>query len=200
MKRLIIAVAVGCSIWAGSAAIATAVGQPEIDRANATIQVSGSKFEPIQCVGVDGVNYVTYLGSWKGGETDVTPGFSSYNLTGSLTVSKIEWTINLATGRGVLRGTAALRSVPANATAAEETYRGPLTLITQGVPTGQAEVPARGWINANTYTSNARDGGSLLANVEFQINSAFGAVGHFGDAAGSYGIPNYSVTTNNVVC
>ena len=59
-------------------------------------------------------------------------------------------------------------------------------------------MPARGWLNAATYTNGVADGGSLLANVELQIGAGFAANGEFGNS--SMGILDYSVTTNNQTC
>ncbi len=80
------------------------------------------------------------------------------------------------------------------------TYRGPLTLITQGLPsdaTANGKVSARGWINAATFTKGKPDGGSLLANVELQINVSLAAAGEFGT---TMNFPDYSVTYNNLSC
>jgi hypothetical protein len=204
MKRLIVAVATSVFIMGGGAAIAAASSAgPEVDIAKATIQLEPAKFVPTRCAGEDGINYVTYRGTWRGGETDGMPGSTDYNLSGPLTVKGIVWTINLTTQRGVLRGVADLRSDSAKAVG--NTYVGPITLITQGLPAvgSKAAVTARGFINAKTYSPSPAsaktvlDGGSLLANVEFQILPSFAANGEFG---GSMGFPDYSVTTNNVAC
>jgi hypothetical protein len=116
----------------------------------------------------------------------------------------VVWTINLSTGRGVLKGTAVLKSVPATGGEVQTTYSGPLTLITQGIPGnasgGDNDVPGRGFIDAKTYTNNAVDAGNLLANVEFEITPGFAAVGQFGDLNPSLGIPDYSVAFNNQPC
>ena len=201
MKRFIVGVVTSASIVIGSAGIAAALtAQPEVDNANATIAFPAAKFAPATCLGEDGINYVTYRGAWSGTETDVTPGSTDYNLSGTLTVSKVLWTINLTTQRGVLRGSAELVSPSPSGATGSVTYTGPLTLITQGLPdaaTTANGVSARGWINAKTYTNGAADGGSLLANVEFQIASNFSANGEFG---ASMGFPDYSVADNNKVC
>ncbi len=201
MKRLILAASAFSLVFAGSIAAASAAGGPEIDEANATIQVGASSFVTTTCAGEDGIKYETFRGTWKGGETETTPGFTDYNLTGPFTVKKVVWTVNLTTDRGVLTGTASLKSAPSGSTTLEATYAGQLTLITQGLPNAAGSaVPARGWIDAATDTNNAPDGGSLLANVEFQINPGFAAFGQFGDANASMGIPDYSVTTTNQTC
>jgi hypothetical protein len=167
------------------------VGPPLIDRANAMIKLAGN-LQPTTCVGVSGVKYITYAGSWKGTETRILPDPTPRPLSGNLTVTAIEWTINLTTGRGELTGTAKLSSP-----AAGPLYSGKLTLVTQGVPAVGALVPARGWIAAGLLpTPNPY---SLMANVEFQL-SPTGATGQFGDAAGSLGIPDFSVVANKDVC
>jgi hypothetical protein len=148
--------------------------------------------------------YITYTGSWKGTETEGAGplGLTDYNLTGKWVVKKVVWTINLTTDRGVLTGNIVFSSVPPAGGPSANTYEGPLTLITQGLPQAStgAAVPARGWIDASTYTNGVADGGSVLANAEFQINPAFGATGQFGDANASLAIPDYSVITTNQVC
>jgi hypothetical protein len=195
---------------ASSLAVAGANPPVSIDEANATIQVPSSNFTASQCAGVYAVgyvnnpaNYVTYTGTWKGSETEgVGPlGLTDYNLTGKWTVKKVDWTINLTTDRGVLTGDIVFQSVPPNGGPKAVTYEGPLTLITQGLPnTAGAAVPARGWIDASTYTNGSPDGGSLLANAEFVISPGFAATGQFGDANASLNIPDYSVITTNQVC
>jgi hypothetical protein len=179
--------------------LASAAGVPEIDEANATIAVKAAPtFASTACTGEDGISYVTFRGTWKGVETEVTPGFTDYNLSGPLKVANVVWTINTQTLRGVLTGTATLYGSTAGTV---KTYSGPLTLITEGIPNSAGTaVPARGWIKANTYTSGVLDGGSLLANVEFKILLGFAATGQFGDAPGSLGIADYSVTTANQAC
>jgi len=182
------------------AGVATAltVGPPHIDPANATIQAKPSPaFRGTACTGFAGVPYVTYRGGWVGGETEVPPGPTNYNLTGTWTVKKIVWTINLNTGRGVLRGTATLTSQPAAGGNAEITYSGPITLITQGIVKSTDQVQARGWVAAATYPNGVADGGSLLANVEFAIGAGFTANGEFGS---TMGFSDLSVTDNNMVC
>jgi hypothetical protein len=204
MKRLIVAVATSVFIMGGGAAIAAAATSgPEVDIARATMQLRPAKFVPTHCAGEDGIDYVTYRGSWSGAETDGLPGSTDYSLSGPLTVKGIVWTINLKTQRGVLRGMADLTSDSTKAVG--NTYLGPITLITQGLPAvgSAAAVTARGFINARTYSPSpasahtVADGGSLLANVEFQILPSFAANGEFG---ASMGFPDYSVTTNNLVC
>jgi hypothetical protein len=175
------------------AAQAKAAPTPEIDRANATIQLTG-ELKSASCVGEDTVNYVTYFGSWKGGETQMTPDPTDYNLTGNLTVGGIQWTINTQTGRGVLTGKITLTSPPP----ATIVYSGSLILVTQGEPAVGATVPARGWISASFKqpdegTKPGDD--NLIANTEFGITTT-GASGQFGDGPGSLGIPDYSVVTN----
>jgi hypothetical protein len=186
-------------LGAAGVAVATTIGPPEIDAANASIQVKPIKFTPTRCLGVHGVPYVTYRGSWDGGETDLSH-TTPYNLTGNLSVTGIVWTINLKTDRGLLHGKATLTSQPAAGGPSTTTYSGPLTLVTQGTPDTPASAPgfeARGWIDAPTYTGGSLDGGTLVANVEFNINAGFAANGEFGSTM-SY--PDLSVWTNNKVC
>jgi hypothetical protein len=183
---------------AAGIAVASTVGPPEIDEANATIQVQPSKFAAARCTGVHGVPYITYRGSWKGGETDLTH-TTPYNLTGAFSVSSIVWTINLKTQRGLLQGTASETSQPASGGPSTTTYLGPINLVTQGEPNSTDKgVQARGWINAPTYTNSKPDGGSLLANVEFNIASSFAANGEFGNSTMNF--QDFSVWTNNKVC
>ena len=201
MKRLIVAAATGALIWAGSVAVASALGQPNINNANAQIQVKPtSTFKVTQCTGVNGVPYMTWTGSWRGAEAG--PASGTYNLSGPVTVSNVVWTVNLKTDRGVLTGSASLQSPPPSGGPVQQTYLGPLTLITQGLPDvgSAASVPARGYIEAPTYTGGVKDGGDLLANVEFRINPGFSATGEFGDLFPSLSTPNYSVTTDNQSC
>ena len=183
---------------AGVAAAATTVGPPEVDQANASIQLAPVAFTAATCAGEDGMTYETFRGAWKGGENDLTPGSTDYNLSGNVTVKNVVWTINLKTQRGILYGAATLVSPDATG-ATSTTYTGPLTLVTQGLPnTAGNGVQARGWINAKTLTNSAADGGSLLANVEMQITPGFGANGEFGNQ--SMGFNDISVTYNNHTC
>lgn len=167
------------------------VGPPLIDRANATIQLSGN-LKATNCVGVSSVPYVTYKGSWKGGETQLLPDPTPVPLSGNLAVTGILWTINLKTDRGVLTATVKLSSAAAGAE-----YSGTMTLVTQGVPAAGALVPGRGWIVANLLRSPSP--GSVLANVEFRLSTT-AANGQFGDVPGSLGIPDYSAVFNHDVC
>jgi hypothetical protein len=197
MKRIIAVAAAAAAVVAatGGVALAYTIGTPEVDQANATIQMGSATPKVTTCAGEDGNPYETLQWNWVGGETDTTPGSTDYNLTGKLKVKNAQWTINLNTGRGVLQGTAVLQ----NPAAALKTYSGPLVLITQGLPASGAVVPARGWINAATYsTSGVADGGSLLANVEMQIGGGLSANGVFGNA--SMNFPDWSVAYNNKIC
>jgi len=174
------------------------IGPPEVDSAYATVGVKpSSAFKATGCAGEDGISYVTYRGSWAGGETDGSPGSTDYNLTGTLAVTGITWTINLQTDRGLLRGNATLKSQPAAGGPSTKTYSGKLTLVTQGIPDSSNGAQARGWLSAATYTASVADGGSILANVEFVIQPSFAANGEFGT---SMGFNDLSVATNNMVC
>jgi hypothetical protein len=193
MKKCIAALATGAVVLSAGGICWAASGVPEVDKASATITVKpSSPFVRAACTGEDGSSYVTFHGSWAGGEADATPGSTDYGLSGSFSVSGIVWTINLKTGRGVLHGTAKL------AGPAGTIYLGPITLITDSPPAARASgMIARGWINAATYTKGVADGGSLLANVEFHIDPSFAAMGEFGS---SYGLPDISAATNNRAC
>ncbi|HEV2360928.1 MAG TPA: hypothetical protein VGS21_04430, partial [Acidimicrobiales bacterium] len=160
MRRIIATALVG-AIVLGAAGVAFAAGIPEIDEANAAIKLQpSSPFTARACLGEDGIKYVTYRGTWTGAETDLTPGSTDYNLSGPMTVRNIVWTINLTTQRGVLKGAANVSE--ATPIAVVPVYSGPLTLITQGLPsTAGTPVNGRGSIYASTYTSGKLDGGSL---------------------------------------
>jgi hypothetical protein len=155
------------------------------------MQLAGS-LKATNCVGVGSVPYVTFAGSFKGGETQFLPDPTPLPLSGNLVVSKILWTINLKTDRGVLTATVKLSSAASGAA-----YSGSMTLITQGVPAAGALVPGRGWIVA--ILPGSPSPGSLLANVEFRL-SPTSANGQFGDVPGSFGIPDYSAVYNHDVC
>jgi hypothetical protein len=199
MKRFaaVLFATVALVVVAAGTAMAITIGPPHIDPANATIAAKPSPaFKGTGCTGYAGVPYVTYQGGWSGSETEVPPGPTSYNLTGTWAVKKIVWTINLNTERGVLRGVATLTSQPASGGDAQVTYSGPITLITQGLP-DSGQVQARGWIVGATYTTGKTDGGSLLANVEFLIGAGFSTTGEFGS---SMGFNDLSVADNNLAC
>ena len=205
MKRTIAALAttVVLSIGAG-ATYAAAAGVPEVDEANATFQLSPvSTFSAKACAGEDLTKYVTFRGAWAGGETDLSLS-TDYVLTGKLTISKVVWTINLATQRGVLKGTASFVSDPSVTAAGDaqpSTYNGSVTLITQGLPSVAGTVAqARGWFSAtlaNTTTSGPNTG-TLLANVEMNIAPGFAAAGEFGNQ--TMGLNDISVAFNNQTC
>lgn len=199
MKRVFVAATTFAAVLGLGAAMAAASGGPEIDNASATITLHKAELKATRCTGVKGIPYVTYRGSWGGTEHDTSPGSTPYDLSGPLSIGNVVWTINLRSGRGVLRGTTSLFSTDA-AGAALTTYRGPLTLITQGLPgdsTANGMVSARGWINVATFTKNKADGGSLLANVELRISSSLAAAGEFGT---TMNFPDYAVTYNNLTC
>jgi hypothetical protein len=191
-KTLLAAFGVLCFAL-GGVVVRAASGTPEIDRANATLQLAGT-LKPTNCAGEDGTFYDTYKGSWKGSESQIVPDATDYPLTGTVVVSGIKWTINLGSSRGVL--TAVIKLT--NPASAALVYSGNLTLVTQGLPAPGATVPARGWITASIKlpdegTTPGDD--NLIANVEFNLNDS-GASGQFGDLAGSLQTPNFSVVTN----
>jgi hypothetical protein len=183
---------------------ATAKPKPEIDRANVTLGLQGTLTSK-QCAGEDGVGYVTYSGTWQGSENQILPDPTDYPLSGAVTVSGIEWTINLQTQRGVWTSKIVLTNA-----AGAVTYSGKLTLVTQGLPSSTA-APAigRGWIYAPIKLPDegvTPGDDSLIANVEFPNLTASGGSGFFGDLGGSLTVPDYSVvqnvypSTNNQYC
>jgi hypothetical protein len=204
MKRISMVMIAAVAFSALGVSFAAAVGTPEVDRANATFVLDPiGTFKKVNCLGEDAIKYRTLRGRWEGGETEVTPGFTDYNLSGPLTVSNVVWTINLTTVRGVLKANILLR----DQVSLIRTYSGTLTLITHGVPApGGSPVIARGWIVAKTFGGDppnppgVADGGSLLANVEVQIDGNLGGKGEFGDAPPNPGFPDFSATTINQAC
>ncbi len=171
------------------------VPTPEINRANATIQLSGT-LTAATCQGEDATKYLTYTGTWTGGERRFAPEATDYSLAGAVTVSHIAWTIDLATARGVLTGNISL--VPPEGKSNQ--YSGKLILVTQGLPIAghPPTVPARGWISAGfTQPDEGAASGddNLIANVEFELGLNT-ANGRFGDNLSSLGYPDYSVVTN----
>jgi hypothetical protein len=190
--------------FVASAQTATSKPKPEIDRANATMGLQGPLTSKT-CAGEDGIDYVTYSGTWVGSESQVLPDATDYPLSGPLTVSGIEWTINLKTDRGVWTSKIVLTNA-----AGTVTYSGRMTLITQGLPTSTA-APAqgRGWISAPIKLPDegaTTNDDSLLANVEFPSLTPGGGSGFFGDLGGSLTVPDFSVVqsvspvTNNEYC
>jgi hypothetical protein len=197
MRRILIVAATAAGLFATTIAAVAIVGTPEIDQANVTMRLTAKPaFVPKACPGEDGIGYRTYRGTWKGTESEVTPGLTDYDLTGPIAITRVEWTINLKTQRGVLTGTATLNSP----TGKGRIYSGPLTLITQRIPNANQSAAARGWLSAATFTDNVADGGKVLANVELKIDAAFAATGGFGDAAPLFSTPSYSVATADRTC
>jgi hypothetical protein len=172
---------------------------PEVDRANANLQLKSS-LKSVSCTGEDSVSYVTYSGQWKGSESQTLPDPTDYNLTGTLTVSKIEWTINTASTtlppRGVLTGVATLTN-----SAGGTVYVGQMILVTNGLPVTGAAAEARGWIEASIkqpddVASTTKGDDFLIANVELEI-TVNSAIGLFGDnSPGTLGYPDFSAVTN----
>ena len=180
----------GAGVLVGHAATS---GTPEIDRANATFQLSGN-LKSAGCVGEDNTDYVTYKGAWAGGESQQVPDATDYTLSGPVTIKGIKWTINSVTGRGILTGNIALTD-PAGAAV----YSGKITLVSQGRPSTTAAVPARGWISANFKQADDTvappNDDYLIANVEFTLSTT-SATGQFGDLNTSLGLPDFSAVTN----
>jgi hypothetical protein len=193
---------------AGALLAPTSTPKPEIDRANATIQLGGT-LKSVTCTGEDKLPtgaktpYITYSGSWSGSESQILPDATDYNLSGSLTVSGLSWTINLNTDRGVLSGKAVLTG-PNTAGKTVTTYVGTLTVITQGNPDAtSAPTTGRGWLVANFKLPDDGVSGPnddyLYANVEFPSIGLGGATGAFGDDPGTINppsVPDYSVVAN----
>ena len=184
------------------AMIASALsGTPEIDRASSRFQLSG-KLTPVRCLGEDSTAYITYSGTWSGGATQVLPDTTDYApLSGPAKVTGIKWTINTKTLRGVLTGMISVSRTTATGTVV--VYSGPLTLVTQGNPAAAtAPVLARGWISASVKLPDDGVAGTapedfVIANTEFKISgNGSSVIAQFGDAAGSFGIADYSAVTN----
>ncbi len=189
---------------AGALLAPTSISKPEIDRASATIQLGG-QLKSVTCTGEDKLAsgaktpYITYSGSWTGSESQIVPDPTDYNLSGTLTVSAISWTINLNTDRGVLTGRATL-GTSTTGTA----YAGTLTVITQGNPAISGTVTTgRGWLVTNFKLPDDGVAGAnddyLYANVEFPSIGTTGATGAFGDDPGTINppsVPDYSVVAN----
>jgi hypothetical protein len=194
----VLASALAFSMLSMAIALAAVNATPEVDRPNATMQLNNHKFKTVACAGEDGGGYETLRGHWKGTEADFTPGSTDYNLNGTLTINQVVWTINLGTGRGVLRSPITLFD-PASAL---RIYSGRVTIITQGVPQPGIVVDGRGWIDAKTFDPpGTADGGSLLANLEVQINgNNLDLRGEFGEAPANFGFPDWSATTINRAC
>lgn len=204
MKRIIAALATSTLIATGAGvAIAAAASTPEVDEANATIQLAPAHLTAKTCAGEDGINYETLRGTWAGGESDLTPGSTDYSLTGALNLSSVVWTINLKTQRGLLEAAATLKGAATTALP-PSTYAGRIFLVTQGLPNpaGAALPPvqARGWINAiiNNVAVPVPNPGQLLANVELQVLPGLSAVGEFGNQSMHFN--DISVTTNGQSC
>jgi hypothetical protein len=204
MKRTIAALATTVLLSVGAGATyAVAAGTPEIDPAAANLQLSPTApFTARTCAGEDGAKYVTFRGNWAGAET-AAPLSTDYVLTGGLKISRVVWTINLTTLRGVLKGTASFQSAAGIAGPGDDqpaTYTGPVTLITQGLPASATGAPAfgRGWLVGTLANINAPapNPGTLLANVEVQVNG-FAVTGEFGN---TMNLPDWSVATNNMTC
>jgi hypothetical protein len=167
-------------------------GTPEVDRANALLTLSGT-LKVVSCTGEDATSYETLSGTWTGNEIQSFPDPTDYNLTASLTVTGIKWTINMANGMGVLTGHITLAPAGLHAI-----YAGTLTLVTQGTA-GTQSAAGRGWISAAMKLAD--DGATtglddhLIANVEFPTMSSTAANGWFGTVAAST-VPDYSAVTN----
>ena len=159
---------------------------------------SPREFVPARCAGEDGIWTSRIGAAGKGGETDGMPGSTDYNLSGSLTVTHVVWTVNLKSERGVLRGVAELVSQALPGVRAASDVRGIADPHHSG-PSFRIHRPCHGarLDDAATRTDGKADGGSLLANVEFEITPGFAANGEFGSAVG---FPDYSVADNNLAC
>lgn len=194
MKKVLMAVGALACFGLGGAVVAVASpsGSPEIDRAAATMSLNG-QISQARCPGEDTTTYETFVGQYSGSQTQVAPA-TDYSLSGTAAITITNWTINIKTARGVLAATIML-STPA----AGVTYKGALTLITQGLPVAGAVVTARGWIFARFVLpdegASAPKDDALLANAEFKL-SPTAATGQFGSSVTSLGYPDFSVVTN----
>ena len=186
-------------------AIASAAGTPMIDPVNASFNAAPvAAPAATNCVGVGGVVYDKIAGAWKGTETDVTPGSSPYNLTGTLKITKFVLTASTATGRGVATAKISLT----DPTTTFVVYAGSLTLITQGLPEQSDRILGRGWIVAPTRTRGKADGNKILANVEVEIDAGgptptYAMTGMFGDVPAPVPggpVKAFSAVTNGQTC
>src|ERR1700694_822712 len=143
MKTTIAILLAVAASFAPGAVIQAASGTPEVDKANATLSMSGN-LVPTTCTGEDATPYTTYRGKWIGSQTETTTGTTDYVLGGILQGGSIVWTINQTTKRGALSGAVRLTS-----STGSPTYVGKLRLVTQGAPVpGGPAVPGRGFIVA----------------------------------------------------
>src|ERR1700738_1087178 len=86
MRKIALLVALVAAFSLGGVLVHAATsGIPEIDNANATQALQG-RLSPKQCVGEDGITYLTFRGTFAGVETETTPGLTDYDLSGPLTV------------------------------------------------------------------------------------------------------------------
>jgi hypothetical protein len=177
----------------GTVAYAVVSGTPEINPANATMQLQGT-WQLRNCVGEDTINYRTYTSvKWTGNEVQVGAA-TDYGLNGNVALTGIVWTINAA-GRGVLTAT-----ITVSTAASGNVYSGPLTLITQGFPVSSTPtVYARGWMEPRFLQADdtvAPPGDDVLAaNLQFKLGLSQ-AQGEFGNLPASFNVPAYSVETN----
>lgn len=203
MRRIVrkLAIMMGVSLLVGVGTIAgqaaTTPPMPETDMANGVISLSAASPVADSCTGEDGLPYTTFHFAWSGPMTDLTPGSTDYSLSVMVSVTSIDWDINMATMRGLLWGSVALIDPATGLVVA----KGQMILVTQGFPSAGAVVPGRGFLAAGFGADDlppAVHDDNLFANVEFMIDSALGAKGQFGDKAPFSGIPNYSVVTNQI--
>jgi hypothetical protein len=84
MKRLLLVGAMLMSFVLGGVAAKSATsGTPEVDNANATIDVSSRlPLKQIGCAGEDASDYETLTGMWASVETETIPGLTDYPLSG----------------------------------------------------------------------------------------------------------------------
>jgi hypothetical protein len=190
-----------------SLALGAGTPRPEVDPANATIQLGApAPLTGVTCLGEDKlastggrVPYITYTGSLAGGETESVAAENDYSLTGNLAINNITWTINLNTDRGVFSGKAVLTS-PVG-TPPQTIYSGKIVLVTQGNPAStSAPTTARGYIVAgiglpDEGTTPGDD--YVLANVEFEQLGLASANGSFGNLPlPTPQVPDFSVVAN----
>src|SRR5262249_51785477 len=124
VRKALIALVASALVAIGAIAAIAVIGPPEIDAANATFALDAGPLKSVQCPGEDAPDqYVTTRATWKGSETDVTPGSTDYVLTGHL-VYKAGVTVNQTTHRGVMEGIATLTVNPVGGGPMVKVYAG----------------------------------------------------------------------------
>lgn len=203
-RLLTFSAVVSAGVLVGSV-VAWAAATTEIDRADASFQLSGTP-RVVHCVGEDSATkYTQYVATYTGAEgdtspavpTDLTTGGLDHGLSGQLTWNTARITFNDLTGRGVANGTLLLQ-VPGPA-GVIKVFSGALVLIVQRDAAG-GPVLGRGWLSASTFDpTTLKPDGKVLANVEVTLTPTLTAItGIFGEnnwpiAGGA--IPPFAVET-----